>query len=258
MDTVELYGGEVKMQFDPYWHNYYITDEKNGVIAKKVTSVTTALKIIDKPSIRRWAVNVSVDTAKELIKPGVVYDELMLASIFDKARKANTQAMSDAGDAGTLLHRWVEAYIKGENPPIPINPMLRESCKKFLTWVHKYNVKFLLSEQPVYSRKYFYTGTLDFICQINGLLYIGDLKTSKGIYLEQMMQTTPYRHAREEEYPNEKYHGQLICRIGKDGSFEYKLLDDRQYPGLYKKMFNCFLFFLKAGELYHQLEQETK
>jgi hypothetical protein len=254
--TVELYKGEVKMVFDPYWHTYMITDLKNGVENQKVASVTTALKIIDKPQLLFWAVKMSIESMKEDLVAGKSYDELEIAGMLEKARTSHTKRKTSAGDAGTLLHRWVEAYINHENPPIPVNPMLKESCKKFLKWVHDNQVEFLISEQPVYSRKFSFTGTLDFICKIKGKLYIGDLKTSKGIFLEQMLQTAPYRAAREEEFPEEKYSGQLICRIGKDGSFEYKLLSDEAYPKLYQKMFMAFVCFLKGERLYRQLEKQ--
>lgn len=254
----KLYAGEVDMVFDPYWHTYVVTDSKADNLPSKKTSVTTALKIIDKPQIRRWAVNMTVEYMKERLEPGKSYDEIQLASMLAGAKNANTQRMTDAGDSGTLLHQWVEDFINHKNPKIPVNPMLKESVKKFLTWVKKNKIEFLLPEQPIYSRKFGYAGTLDFICRYNGELYIGDLKTSSGIYLEQMLQTTPYRAAREEEFPEEKYAGQLICRIGKDGSFEFKLLDDKSHPKMYQRMFMCFVAFLKGSELYHQLEAETK
>jgi hypothetical protein len=211
-----------------------------------VTSVTQALGIIAKPALINWAANMAVDCIKDQIAPGQSYDELQLSAIFESGRKAHFQKKKDAGDKGTMIHKWVEGYIKGENPPMPINKDLQEAVKRFLMWVAKHKVKFLLSEQQVYSQKFNYTGTLDFVCVVDGKMYVGDLKTSSGVYPEYMVQTAAYRYAREEEFPDEDYAGQLILRIGKeDASIDFVILADEDW---YRKMFVAFLAALKLQE----------
>jgi len=247
-----LYNGKVEMKFDSYWHKYTVDDVENGIVGKPALSVTKGLGIIAKPQLMYWAVNMAVASFKDSVQPGKSYDELELAKILETAKRAHQHKKSDAGDAGTLLHNWVEDFINKENPKIPVNKMLRESVRKFLKWTVDNKVEFLLAEQPVYSRKYCYAGTLDFICKMNGKLYIGDLKTSKAVYLGQKLQTAAYRGARVEEYPDEEYAGQLIVRIGKDGSFETVVLED---DNLYRKMLNTFIYFLKGGELYRSMEE---
>ena len=66
------------------------------------------------------------------------------------------------------------------------------------------------------------------------------------------MQTSAYRYAREEEYPKEKYKGQIILRVGKDGSFEVAIMRDDK---LYKEM---LLAFLSAQRLQKTLEKLKK
>ena len=46
----------------------------------------------------------------------------------------------------------------------------------------KNKVKFLASEQKLYSKLHWTAGTADFLCKIDGQTYLGDIKTSSGIY----------------------------------------------------------------------------
>jgi len=229
----KLYNGTVTLNFDGFRHRYTWVEKD-----KEIRSVTKILQVINKPALINWASNMAIEYVSEQIVPGVSYDELELANIWQKGRKAHWEKKTDAGDIGTFLHKWVEKYINGENPGKPVNPDLQESVLKFLIWVKKHNVKFLLSEQVIFSKKYEYSGTTDFICTIDGNMYIGDLKTSSGIYPEMMLQTAAYRYARTEEFPEEKYVGQLIVRIGKDGTFEFAVMRDDK---MYKKMFEGFI-----------------
>lgn len=215
----KLYNGEVELIFDAFRHRY--TWE-----GQEIKSVTKVLSVINKPALVSWSSNMAIDYCAEQIQPGVSYDELQLAAVWQKGRKAHWEKKVNAGDLGTFLHKWVEKYINGENPGMPVNPELQESVLKFLIWVKKHKVKFILSEQVIFSKKYLYCGTTDFICVVDGKLYIGDLKTSNGVYPEMLMQTAAYRNARGEEFPEENYEGQLIVRIGKDGTFEFVMIND--------------------------------
>lgn len=226
-----LYGGSVELLFEQFHHKYTVDGEP-------IPSVTGILSIINKPMLVNWAANVAVDSIKEKLLPGVSFDEIQIGEMLETARKAPYQKKKDAGAIGTIVHQWVEDYIHGKNPSVPVNEGIRKSVEQFLSWVSIYNVKFLCSEQMIYSKQYKYTGTLDFICQIDGKLYIGDLKTSKGIYNEYFIQTAAYRYARVEEFPQEQFSGQIIIRVGKDGEFERGIIRD---DSMYKKMFDGFI-----------------
>jgi hypothetical protein len=239
----KLYNGEIELNFDSFKHSYNVGGES-------VPSVTKILSVINKPALVNWSARVAVEYVQESINPGEAYDELQLNSIFEGAKKSHWQKKKDAGDIGTLVHAWIEKYINGENPGMPINEQLQDSVNNFLKWVKDHDVKFLLSEQPIYSRKYKYAGILDFICTIDGELYIGDIKTSSGIYPEYMLQTSAYKYARQEEYPEEKYVGQVIVRVGKEGDFETQTNKD---DSLYKEMFRGFLSAQKLQEVLDRL-----
>ena len=241
----KLYGGKVILDFNKFKHTYTVKGEK-------IPSVTTVLGVINKPALVAWAARMATDHVIECIDPGVSYDELQLNAIFEGAKKAHWQKKTDAGNIGTLVHEWVEDYINDKNPKMPVNEQLNDAVSNFMDWVHEHDVKFLKAEEPAFSKKYKYAGIIDFICTIDGKLYIGDLKTSKGIYPEYLLQTSAYRYARAEEYPDEDYKGTVIVRVGKDGSFEtgglddeetYSMADGREVSGLalYQEMVVAFL-----------------
>lgn len=214
-----LYNREVELVFDEFKHTYYF----NG---NRVPSVTGVLSVINKPALVNWAANMASDHWKSSVEPGVSYDEIQLNNIWKDAKYAHNKKKTDSADIGSFVHKWVEDFIHGRKPPEPVNDQLRESTERFLKWKNDHKVKFLSSEQVVYSREHNYCGTLDFICNIGGKLFLGDLKTSNGIFDEYWLQTAAYRLARTEEFPKEKYAGQAIIRIGKDGSFEFVKSED--------------------------------
>ena len=226
------------MTFDPYRHEYVVEDEIK-------TSSTQALGVIAKPALVNWAAKMAVEYMATQLKPGESYDELQLNSMLELAKKAHWQKKTDAGSAGTLVHNWVENYINGKKPDLPIALQLKQSVEKFLKWEKEHKIDFLLSEQLVYSRKYQYTGTLDFICKYDGELFIGDLKTSSGVYVEHLLQVVSYKKAREEEFPEEKYAGILIVQIGRDGSFNLAVVRDTD---ILNTMFTAFIAALKLKE----------
>ena len=75
-------------------------------------------------------------------------------------------------------------------------------------------------KKQVYSQTHFLAGTLDFICEIDGKKYLGDIKTSSGIYgREYFAQCAAYRMMCEERGET-GFEGSVVVRLGKDGSFD--------------------------------------
>lgn len=126
METI-LYKGKVTLRFDEFRHKYTHVEA-----SKEIKSVTTALKIINKPMLVNWAANMAVDHIKDAIEVGKSYDEVELVTIFKTARNAHYHKKESAADIGTLLHGWIEDYINEKNPGIPVNPILNKSVNKFL------------------------------------------------------------------------------------------------------------------------------
>lgn len=229
----KMYGGEVELVFDNLAHRYSVDGET-------VPGSTTCLGILAKPALTYWAANMAADYWKSNIKPGVSLDEIEIDNIWKASKKAHTQKKDESASLGTMVHQFVEDYIKGKNPELAVNPEMRGAEEKFLKWVEDHKVKFVLAEQPIYSRKFKYAGTLDFICVIDGNLWLGDLKTSNAIYDEYISQTASYRSARLEEFPTENYMGVVIVRVGKDeAEIEVKTMLSGELEPYFELFLNC-------------------
>lgn len=241
----QLYSGQVELEFESFRHQY----KHNGEV---IPSVTTVLSVINKPALIAWASKMAVESIAAQLEPGVAYDEMQLHAILEAGRIAHQKKKTDAGSMGTFIHNWVEKYIKGENPGMPVNDKMKECVESFLKWEALHKVKFLVSEQMIFSRKFKYTGKLDFICELGGKLYLGDLKTSSGIFPEMYVQTAAYRYARTEEFPEEKYAGQLIIRVDKEsGGFQFGRCTD---DAIYRKQVMGFISALKLYEVLRDLK----
>lgn len=242
----QLYNETIELTFESFRHQYKYND-------RIIPSVTTILSIINKPALVAWAANTAIKSVKEQISPGVSYDELQLEAIFESSRIAHVKKKIDAGNYGTFMHDWIEKYIQNGDNNLPVAPILRESVNNFILWVKKNNVKFLVSEQIIFSKKYEYAGKLDTICMINGELYLIDWKTSNGIYpLEMGAQLAAYKLAREEEF-GEEYKGIGIVRIDKvDGSLQIWKTENTQ---IFEYTFLYALMLYKQSQQIKLLEQ---
>jgi len=205
----KLYNGTVDLEFIESKHLYKVDN-------LKIDGVTSVLKVLDKPALIYWAVGQTIEFFKQTLKPGQSYGEMEIQAMLNEGKVAFRKKSKFATDFGSLVHEWIEKYIKGQKPEPFTDPKLKNSVDKFLKWEADNKVKFIESERMIYSKKYKYAGTLDFIAEIDGKKWLGDIKTSKAIYDEYLFQTAAYRQAYTEE-THEKVAGELIVRIGKDG-----------------------------------------
>jgi len=229
-----LYNKTIELTFDPVKHHYKIgehTTDKDVKIGETVDGATSILKVIDKPALLGWAVNQACEYIDKSLEIGKPLDEIQKMNLIEGARGAYRKHSKGAADIGTLAHAHIEKYIlaklgKGEMPTDPTNEMLLAIFKNFQEWEKKRNVIFKSCERKVYSKKYGVAGTLDLTCEIDGKNVLGDLKTSTGIWQEYWLQTAFYKQAIQEEFPDLHISHTAIIRLGKDGSFEVKELND--------------------------------
>lgn len=164
----------------------------NGV---GMTGVTTILGAIAKPNLIDWA-------ASEAYKDSLSLSKEQINTILLDKNYAHKRRSDSAKDIGKDAHDWVERYIKskieGTSEP-ELDKETRHICVRFKSWAEREKVTFQASELSVFSRKYFYAGTFDFVCEIGGRRFLGDFKTSSGIYgREYFAQCAAYRIAIEE------------------------------------------------------------
>lgn len=236
---ISMYNGEVELVFHKVGHKYTV----NGA---RTPGVTTILGVISKDALKYWAVNQAIEYLQTVLKPGKVIDEVQLLNHLEVARKKHTEFTKGAATLGSMVHAWIESYIKGENPSAPINREMQQAVAGFMKWKNDHRVVFLESEKVVYSRKYNYAGITDFICEIDGKKYIGDIKTSNALYPEYMLQVSAYRGALEEMNGKDEFAGMVLVRVPKDdGQVEIKEFNNHK---------ENYYAFLHALHLKRQLE----
>lgn len=218
-------------------------------------------KMTDKGQIiQQWAIKQVVNTALDGIKKLFDLqsnDEYVISykdvetEIID-AKSAPNKKFTGAGISGTEIHSEIEKLIKTAltkttdgNIHEVIHPL--KQVQNFIDWARNNRVKFLFSEEPLYSKEWMNCGTVDFICEIDGKVLIGDIKTNgdkrryawdtkkncydfkkpvSDIHIPALWQTGAYLKMATEEGARkllDKGDGIVIINIKKSGEFSEEL-----------------------------------
>jgi hypothetical protein len=125
-----------------------------------------------------------------------------------------------AASIGTLAHECCESDVLGNDLPVipdDLRPQVMQAYEQYISWKHQTRLKIVASEVPLVSEKHQFGGTLDFVCEIDGLLCLGDFKTSGAVYPEMLMQLAAYRELWNENHPDKQITGPShLLRISKD------------------------------------------
>jgi len=175
---------------------------------EKVPGTTTICGIVkDSGPLVQWA-----------YKQGCVHEQLRAQG---KPAPANLyDVVGRAADIGTLAHECCEADINGQ--PLPILPddkrePVMQAFGQYLTWKRQTRLRIVGCEVPLVSERHQFGGTLDFVCEIDGVLCLGDFKTSNAVYPEHLMQLAAYRELWNENHPDKPITGPShLLRISKE------------------------------------------
>lgn len=203
---------------------------------KNLTGCTTILGILAKPALIPWASKMCAESIDQKVKGIMIEDEKITPAKawkkleenweawIEEARKAHAQRKKDAGDYGTKTHDTIsvmikEAIEKNDGYLADINQVNDEvSIKNFIEWAVKNKVKFLETEKNIYSEFLFIGGIVDFVCEIDGQIWIGDVKTAKsGIYAENFWQIAGYHLMLEEMGLYKDITGYLVINLKESG-----------------------------------------
>jgi hypothetical protein len=166
----------------------------NGI---ELPGTTTPLKLVNELSwdengkmtdksqiIQAWAIKMVTNEILENTKEDKQYTSKEIESITLEAKKAPNKRFTGAGISGTEIHAEIEKLIKlaissgnGFLDNIP-HVDISEQSNNFFKWALSNEVKFLFSEEPIYSKEWMSCGTVDFICEIDGKILVGDIKTN--------------------------------------------------------------------------------
>lgn len=151
--------------------NYYID-------GKAVPSVTEVIG-----NNLGWNKNVLIGWARKQAKLGI-----------------DPHAIRDqAADIGTITHALIESFITGEEfdrdqyAPMDVE-VAERAFGGFMEWFEEQDIKIRDSEIMLTHKEYFYGGTIDLLCDLNGRFALVDFKSSTGVYLEHRIQLAAYKH----------------------------------------------------------------
>jgi ATP-dependent exoDNAse (exonuclease V) beta subunit len=115
-----------------------------------------------------------------------------------------------AAEDGTKVHDFVEQYLNGEeisfldkwNNPI-CDPDIWQMFLRFVEFWELYNPKLIETEVHLFSDELKVAGTCDLICEIDGKLWLLDVKTSNMMHSTYELQTCVYGQCYKECYGKE-------------------------------------------------------
>ncbi len=236
--TFNLYKGKITIdfyeRFGRYLHVYIRRD--NGEWLKSVTGATG---IIDKPLLIPWACKEMeknlLDTFSE--KGNLTNKDIALA------KNAWRTKRDKSAEKGTIIHELAHNYIEfklgliKKMTVLPNDDEIKNAYLAFRDWEREHKVKFISTEQLVYSKKYNFVGTLDCIAIVDGEYCLIDFKSGNGIYGEMIYQVSGYGIASEEE-TGKKFDRAWIIKFGKDTA-EFTAKSFILKPNLNKAFLSC-------------------
>ena len=188
-------------------------------------------------------------------KQGIALDKIdsIIINARSNARKQNENILS----IGSIVHKLVEKWLKGEKITKPDNTIVANCFMKFQKFWKKHKLKLVESEKILYSERG-YCGTLDLIAidpQKN--LWLIDIKTSKGIFINMVHQVHGYKLAYEEQ-TGKKVNKMYIVRLPKtDDDFEARhILYKKEHIKAFLGLLSCHkseLLFNEQVRKYNQL-----
>ena len=195
-------------------HSTYMNNDN-----EEVPSVTTILKILNKPFIAKWA------------------------NSLGWKRQSYDKVLEESANKGTFVHELLHEYLFKEGKEFDIsNPdtvnFIYENINAFKDFLKEYDLEPIWGEKSYSTDKY--GGTIDLLCNLNKKLTILDFKTSKRFYSSHFIQLGAYIQLLEK---HDIFVDQVgICRI-KDGEVNIKLIqrsDMEQYIELFNKLTDVF------------------
>jgi hypothetical protein len=226
----------IKQQTPDTYRGTHLRDSKGIYTWKdeRFPSVTTILKVMDKPALPRWA-SKSVAEYVAAFAERIQAEKIPWPDVHaeltnvDKLKAVPWDYAEKKRDLGSTFHDLAERYAGGMalNPEVfasDVQPLV----KSFLKFVEDFKPKWEAMECGVFNREHNYAGTMDTIMHVDGRLMVVDYKTGKDTYVEHALQLAAYRRAEflaladGSEIPMPKTVGGAVLLIQPDG---YKLME---------------------------------
>jgi len=148
---------------------------------KQYPSVTTVLKMVDKSGLVQWAVNLAVEWCVNNV------DRLLSMSVergVGVAKYRWKDYRDERASVGDGVHATVEARHKKSWDFPELNDEQKAMIQQWEQFCTEHTVEIIYSEITVANEAAGYMGTFDLYARIDGVLYLIDLKTSRGTWPE--------------------------------------------------------------------------
>lgn len=172
------------------------TFEKKGrsytLDGESVTSVTTAIGVLDKPALVSWAARMSASYA---VENWAELDRIPLMERAKRIEDARWNANRAATTKGHRIHALCEAVAHGQTVTVP-DDLSQASVEAGARLLDQWEMTTVATELPVANGTYLYAGTADLVVsspRLGNVLL--DWKTGKSIYSEVALQLAAYRYA---------------------------------------------------------------
>lgn len=157
---------------------------------RDLPGVTSVISMMDKPALPRWA---AIEVAKAAAEHKARIPHLDDAEIIDLLKGAPWRSSNRAAGTGTDVHAVVEGLLLGRKVT-EIDADLVHPVKGFLTLRREFKPRAVEVEVTGINLEHGFAGTLDGLVEINGALWLSDVKTSKAVYADYALQMAAYRH----------------------------------------------------------------
>ena len=221
-----------------------------------VVGMSTILGKLASPMLENWKIANQVNAIKkEMERHGIPIDkiETIILNAKTNAKKQGDSILN----IGSMVHKFCEMWLKGEKFTEPSDPIVKACFDKFKKFWKKHKLKLVESEKILYSERG-YCGTLDLVAiDPKGNLWLIDIKTSKGIFINMVHQVHGYKLAYEEQ-TGKKINKMYIVRLPKDnGDFEARhILYKKEHLKAFLGLLSCHkseLLFNEQVRKYNQL-----
>ena len=203
-------------------HSTYINKKE-----VEVPSVTTIIKLLNKPFIAKWA------------------------NSLGWKRQSYDKVLEESANKGTFVHETLHEYLFKEGKKFDLsNPevlnFLYENLNTFKEFEKDYDIK------PIWGEKSFsldkFGGTVDLYCELDNKYTILDFKTSKRFYSSHFIQLGAYIQLLEAN--DNKVEQVAILRI-REGDYDIKIInreDMNDYIELFNKLVEVFYLVYELNE----------
>ena len=174
---------------------------------KRLPSVTTILGMLNKPALVGWAARVAAEATAAALRDGATSPDAIAAGI-----AAPEQRRDSAADAGTLAHDMICAGLRarGSAEPVPYEiaaDVPRDVAERATAAYERFEREIMPHIGTVHASEWSavlerdvansyvcpaYGGTLDHVAVLDGVTTLVDVKTSRGVYPETLLQLAGY------------------------------------------------------------------